>query len=237
MTLPAISTTRIADLIPNVTLLLQNRSDIGSYNPGFFIQRAVQELTLEYPFEELRTTGPQVPLVVNQYSYPVSYFTNPGDDYTTPYAVNIFVDYPQNTVAFPLHYETPAGMRPMTFIPGAFPARWSRFGPNIWLGPQPQYPYVVFVDYQIRHPFDANLEETIVRMPAEWLEVVEYSAAYRMAAGPLRWMDMATYCKQMLYGDPKNPQQPGLIAALVTQPQLDQKIHSRRINVRTGRGN
>lgn len=233
MTIPATSSVMINDLIPNVQLLLQNRTDLAQYNPAFFMKAAIQEMSMNRDFEELRVTGPQVQLTVGQYLYPVTFWMNPGDDYTTVYALNLFVDYPQNQVSYPLHYETPAGIRPMTFIQQGLPSRWSRFGPNIWLGISPNQPYTTFADYQIRHPFLAgsNLGNTIVRMPAEWHRAVEYSTAYRMAAGPLRWPDMAQELHAMLYGDPDNPNKVGIVSQLVTQMQLDEKIHSRRINV------
>jgi hypothetical protein len=235
---PAVSATTINQLIPGVALMLQDRSDINQYNPQFFMQQAIQELNAQpdMPFEELRVTGPQVSLNNNPptYSYPVTFFLNPGDDYAMIDALNMFVNYPANTVPVPLKYETPAGIRPMTFIPG-FPSRWCRYGRNIWVGNPPNLPYVCFADYRRRHPFNTDLGSTVVLLPNEWFEVVQYATAYRMAQGPLRWSDMAKEIKMLLYGDPNDPSQPGLIKSLKVQAQLDTAIHSRRINVRVGR--
>lgn len=213
--------------------MLQNRTDIYSYNPQFFMQQAIQELNAQpdMPFEELRLTGPQVSLTVNQYAYPVSFFTIPGTDYTVIDALNIFVS---GQVCYPMHYDTPAGIRPLTFIPG-LPSRWTRYGRNIWVGNSPSQAYTVFADYRRRHPFLADLGESPVLLPDEWFEVVQYSTAYRMAAGPLRWSDMAKDLHAMLYGDPSDQSKPGLIKSLKVQAQLDQAIHSRRINVKVGR--
>lgn len=230
--IPGIASATIADLIPDLTLILQNRQDLSQYNPAFYLKKGIQDITQRIPFEELRVTGPQVPLVVSQYLYPVSYFVNPGDDYTTAVAVNVFTDFPNNTVSFPLHYDTPTGIRPLTFIPGGLPASWTRFGTNLWIAPQPNQPYTSFVDYQRRHPFGENLAESPVMVPPEWHEIIEYSAAYRMCLGPLRWPDMAQQFREALYGDPNNPSMPGLIKSLYSQQMLDQQMHSRRINVR-----
>ena len=231
--IPAISTATINDLIPQLQLILQNRQDISQYNPSLWLQRAIQNITQRIPFEELRVTGPQVPLIVSQYSYPVSYFVNSGDDYTTPVAVNVFTDFPNNTVAFPLHYDTPTGLRPLTFIPGGLPGKWTRFGTNIWTGPQPNQPYTSFMDYQKRHPFnDQNVGSSAVLLSPEWHEVVEYCAAFRMCLGPLRWPDMAQEFGSITFTNPNNPGVPMPIRDLYSQAQLDQQIHSRRINFR-----
>jgi len=237
MTIPAAPTGTINDLIPGVQLILQNRSDVLSYNPQSYIKKAIQELTLANPFEELRVVGPQQQLTVGQYQYPVSFFMNAGDDYSQIHALNIFTNPNTNTVAYPMKYDTPTAMQTLLFIPGGLPAKWTRFGQNIWVGPQPNQTYTAFMVYQKRHPFiEQNLGASPVYMPPEWHEIIEYAAAYRLAAGPLRWMDFATQLRQLLYGDPNDMANPGLIKQRFYQQQLDERIHSRSltpVNYRT----
>jgi hypothetical protein len=226
----------ISELIPDVKLILQNRSDVLNYNPAMYIKNSIQELSQSYPFEELRVTGPRQTLTVNQYQYPVTFFENPGDDYSQIQALNIFTNPNTNTVAYPLHYDTPTGIQTLLFIPGGLPAKWTRFGDFIWVGPQPGQQYTVFMIYQRRHPFnDANLGSTPVLMPPEWKEIVEYCAAYRLAAGPLRWMDFAKELRILIYGDPSDPSEPGLIKRRFYQQQMDERLHSRNLAVVTGR--
>jgi hypothetical protein len=228
--LPAISTVTINDILPDVTLILQNRTDISKYNPASFARKAIQELTLAYPFEELRVVGPRVTLTPNQYQYPVSFFLNAGDDYSQIQGLCVFTT-PQ--VAFPLKYDTPTGIQTILFIPGGLPSKWTRFGQYIWIGTQPALPYAAFMLYQKRHPFESgtSLGSSIIMMPPEWLEIVQYATAYRLAAGPLRWSDMAKDLHMLLYGDPNDPSQPGLIKRRVHQQEMDERLHSRRVNV------
>jgi hypothetical protein len=228
-------TATINDLIPDVQLILQNRSDVAKYKPDFYLKKVIQELTQRYPFEELRVTGPQQSLTVGLYQYPISFFTNQGDDYTQVQSVNIFSDFPVNTVVFPLKYDTVAGIRPLTFIQG-LPAKWTRFGGNFWVGCSPNQAYTAFIDYQRRHPFNAsNLPSSAVFSPPEWHNVFTHGAAYQMALGPLRWPDMAGYLRTAIYGDPNDPREPGLIKSLAYQQEMDQRIHSRSMTVVTKR--
>ena len=232
--LPAISSTTINDILPDVTLILQNRTDIKNYSPERFAKKAIEELTLAYPFEELRVQGPMVQLQPNQYSYPVTYFLNAGDDYSQTQGLMVFT---ATQVAYPLKYETPTGIQSILFIQGGLPSKWTRFGNQIWIGTQPNQPYTSYMIYQRRHPFQSgtSLGQSVIMMPPEWFEIVEYATAYRLAAGPLRWSDMATQLRNMLYGDPSDPSEPGLIKRRWYQQQMDERLHSRRINVVTSR--
>jgi hypothetical protein len=236
---PGVPQTVINDLLPGVKLILQNRSDFMNYNPQKAIADSLKELTQSLPFEELRQDGPMKQLTVGQSGYPVTFFVNGGDDYSRPIAFNIFTDPNTNIVAYPMHYETPTAFQTIRFIPGGLPARWTRVGTNLYVGPQPNLPYTVFLVYQRRHPFnDQNLGTSPVYAPPEFQEIIEYMAAYRMAAGPLRWMDYATQLRTLLYGDPTADDRIanlGLIKARQYQQQLDEGQHSRSIGVVVGR--
>ena len=229
---PGISSTTIADILPDVGLILQNRTDIGSYKPERFARKAIEELTLAYPFEELRTKGPTQPLQVNNYSYPVTFFLNSGDDYSQVQGMHVFIT---PIVSTPMKYDTPTAIQSILFIPGGLPSKWTRFGTNIWIGTQPQYPYPAYMLYQKRHPFTTDILSSVIMMPPEWFEIVQYATAYRLAAGPLRWTDQAATLRTMLYGDPSDPSEPGLIKRRWYQQQMDERLHSRRINVVTSR--
>jgi hypothetical protein len=234
MTIPATPSTVINNLIPDLQLILQNRQDLASYNPAFYLKKAIQKITRNYPCEELKLTGPQVSLTVSIGTYPVGFWLNNGDDYRVPEAINIFTDFPNNTVAVPMKYDTIAGIRPMSLITNSLPSRWTRNGPNIIVAPLPQFPYVTFADYQRLHPFnETNLAQSVVYTPPEWHEIIEYEAAIRMAAGPLRWPDMAQNLKMLLYGDPNIQGDTGLMRDLITQQQMDEKIHVRSFTLIT----
>jgi hypothetical protein len=138
-----------------------------------------------------------------------------------------------------MKYDTPTALQTLLFIPGGLPAKWTRFGTNIWVGPQPNQQYTTFMVYQRRHPFnDQNLASSPIYMPPEWAEVVDYAAAYRLAAGPLRWMDFAKQLRELLYGDPTVTDTLGtlgLIKARLYQQQMDGRMHSRQMTPVVGR--
>src|SRR6266851_6307204 len=134
----------INDLIPEVVNALQGRSDIAALVP-LYMKRTLQEITDNYPFEELRTTGPLVSLTANLSTYPASVFLNTSDDYTIHSSFALYVDFPRNTVISSVTYKTPAAIEVM-IAPATkgIPSKWTRYGPNIFLGPTPDKPYQVF---------------------------------------------------------------------------------------------
>lgn len=240
----AASTKTINDLIPDVVDALQGRTDVGSIAPKY-IKRALQEITESYPFEELRTTGPNVQLSIGQSIYPVSTFMNTGDDYTSNESFAIYVDYPTNTVTSNLDYKTPKAIETMISpATQGVPSRWTRYGQNIHLGPTPNNLYSVFMRYQARYSFasDASLPGVPLLIPDTWEEIVAYSAALRIAIVK-RWTDQRKELHDMLYGDPEfmisegKRGRPGLIAARLFQVERDQRFNTRQIMPVIGRYN
>jgi hypothetical protein len=64
--------------------------------------------------------------------------------------------------------------------------------------------------------------------PTSWEMVMEYAAAL-LGAQAKRWSDMIPILKAVLYGDPKRPDEPGLIKALQTQIKRDQRKSTRQL--------
>lgn len=250
MPLPAAPTGTINDLIPGVQAALQNRGDVSeaqsnpAMRPSRWIKRAIQEFTESQPFEELRTTGPTVTLTALQAFYPVTFFLNQGDDYTFPESLAIFIDFPTNTIKQTLDYKTPKAMEQMTSNTTiGLPSRWTRYGQQIFIGPNPNQPYSMFMRYQIRHPFnDANLPTSSLYIPDTWHEIVEMAAAEKGAIAN-RWNDQATYLHNALWGDPEYQMtegkrgRPGMVAARILQPERDQSFNSRALTVLVSRYN
>lgn len=170
--------------------------------------------------------------------YPVSMFLQPGDDVTlqedpviflTPgqaQAAGALVGNTPNVVGYSMDYLTPKAIQPLLFIPGGVPYKYTRYGNQFWFGSQPGQPYDVYLPYQVRHPFNTNLPETVIRIPQDWFDILAYAAAERGAINN-RWNDQATYLHNVLYGDPKFQSsggefgRPGLIAAKLFQPERD----------------
>ena len=225
----------INDLIPEVVNALQGRSDIATLVP-LYMKRTLQEVTDNYPFEELRVTGPLVSLTAKQSTYPASLFLNPSDDYTIHSSFALYVDFPRNTVVSPVTYKTPAAIEVM-IAPATqgIPAKWTRYGGNILLGPTPDKGYQLFFRYQKRYQFQEDtLGLTPILVPDSWEEIVIYSCAERIAIVK-RWNDQATYLHSILYGDPEYVStqgkmgRPGLLSGRLFQQEKDEQMASRQL--------
>jgi len=251
---PATATTTINTLINKVAAALQNRSDVSEtqpnpeMRPSAWIRDSLKEITANYPFEELKTTGPLVTIGPglgykgSNYAYLVSYFLNPGDDVTLTEDPVIFLNTQQavtsgtpvvnvtgNTVGYSMDFLTIKAIQPLLFIPGGVPFKYTRNGNQFWFGSQPGQNYNVYLPYQVRHPFNPDLVTTPIRVPSEWLDIVAYAAAERGAVA-LRWNDQASYLHNLLYGDPDSQLKdgtlgrPGLIAGRVFQIERDRRL-------------
>lgn len=245
MAVPGAPNKTINDLVPEVVNALQQRTDVSSLAP-LYLMRAIQELTESTVFEELRVTGPLVTLTTAQAIYPIVNFLNPGDDYTSPEVLSVYIDYPTNTVLTTLDYKTPKAMEIMTApATQGIPSRWTRYGTNIHLGPNPNAPYQAFLRYQRRHPFPTDtsaLGGQLIYMPDTWEEILVYSAAERIAIVK-RWTDEAKYFHDVLFGDPEyattqgKAGRPGLVTARLLQQERDQRFNSRQLMIRIPRYN
>lgn len=233
--IPGGQTRAINDLVPEVINALQGRTDVSNLVP-LYMKRTLQDVTDNYPFEELRVTGPTVSLTANQPTYPASFFLNPNDDYTIHSSFTLFVDFPNNTVKSPITYKTPAGIEVMTSAATkGIPAKWTRYGTSIFLGPTPDKNYSVLFRYQKRYQFqDDNLGTTPILITDSWEEIVIYSCAMRIATVK-RWNDQAKYLHDLLYGDPEYQTsagklgRPGLLSAKLFQQEKDEQMGTRQI--------
>jgi len=233
--IPGGQTRVINDLIPEVVNALQGRTDVAALVP-LYMKRTLQDVTDNYPFEELRVTGPPASLTATKSTYPASIFLNPGDDYTIHSSFALYVDFPSNTVVSPVTYKTPAAIEVM-IAPATkgVPAKWTRYGTNILLGPTPDKNYQVFFRYQKRYQFnDDNLGTTPILITDSWEEIVVYSCAMRVAIVK-RWNDQATYLHSILYGDPEYQSsegkrgRPGLLSAKLFQQEKDEQMATRQL--------
>lgn len=250
ITQPAGVTLTIAGLTNKVKAALQNNPNVNENNanpemrPSAWIRDALRELTANYPFEELRKTGPLVTIGPglgtggSNYSYPVSMFLAPGDDVTLQEDPVIFLSPGQvqgnmtpvittgNVVGYGMDYLSPKAIQSLLFIPGGVPYKYTRYGNQFWFGSQPGQPYNVYLPYQVRHQFADSLPQTRIKIPEDWFDILAYAAAERGAVAN-RWNDQATYLHNLLYGDPKSQMggvemgRPGLIAAKVFQAERD----------------
>jgi hypothetical protein len=240
----------INDLFPGVQEALFGKN-ITPQQSAIWVRKTLENLTAKYPFEELRVKGPLVnlgPGLGNQgsnYEYAVSYFLNAGDDMTLSENPVIFLSPAQaqqvnlvgtgtpfgtSPVGYGMDYVTPKAIQTMLFIPGGIPFKFTRYGQYFWFGPQPGNTYQCYLPYQRRHPFqDANLGASPLFIPPEWQDICEYAAALR-GAQSLRWPEQVKWMREILYGDPKNPEgRPGLLSAIDLQIERDQQKSSRQL--------
>lgn len=243
----------LQDLKSDILDALQNRTDVSDATIANYASKAIREISQNYPFEELRSTGPGFALTPGVAIYPITNWMNtstiePGgfDVYAMPVSMGLYVDYPNNTVVQPIDYKTPKGIEVM-LAPAVqgIPSKFTRFGANLSLGPVPDNYYTTFLRYQARHPFTSVAPSALtekVFMPLEWFDILAYATAERIAVVK-RWNDQATYLHDILYGDPEfqtsegKRGRPGLISARLFQPEQDAKYNSRQLGIRTGHYN
>lgn len=263
---PATSPGKINDLIPKVQAYLQNNPNVNEtatnpeYRPSAWIRDTLREVTANYPFPELQTTGPLVQIGPNMgwqgssYAYQVSLFLDEGDDVTIQEDPVIFLTPAQamtvgipglaatstGTVAYSMDYLSVKAIQPLLFVPGGIPFKYTRFADQFWFGSQPGTVYNVYLPYQVRHPFTTNLPNSPIYVPADWLDIIAIGAAERGAVMN-RWNDQSTFLHGMLYGDPKyqasggEEGRPGLIAARILQPERDKRLSPVQIMIGAAR--
>jgi hypothetical protein len=147
----------------------------------------------------------------------------------TPYDYNI------KTLDFLIWIDYPTNMKRQQLIPTQFqdsdkfnsfpslPNQWYRFGNTIGFQPPPNKNYQVQARVMRRHPINdyfnnaGQLNTTPILLPAEWFEILEWSAAMRGFMELLEF-EKAAEIRQQLWGDPAHPNDfPGLVASVKTK--------------------
>lgn len=219
---------QIKDLVEGIQSKLAGRTDVPAKAPRW-IQSAIRELSENYPFIELETSGAEAQLVAGERQVPVENFVTPGQFPTDIKFFELFIDYPANTRSVAIHLREPGVVIPLSRIPG-LPKFCCRYGANILFGFCPDKAYKVIMYYQKRHEFAPALEETEILMPPDWLEILEYAAAEK-GATELRLPDYVTMYHQLLHGDPQNAAEIGLLKAKVSQHAKDKAKNVGQIGI------
>lgn len=233
----------VSDLIIGTRRKLAGRTD-QDQNIPLWIKAAILELTENFPFEELKVTGPVVNFVIGQSQYAATYFTNGNEKATQLYSWFRWNNSTPTSVedtsvqGMIIKFRTMAVVEPMTKV-SAPPTRWTRWGSNnVIVGNNPDQAYSTYWRYQRAHYFppDTDITEinaTEIKMPDSWQELIEYAAAMR-GAWELRMLDYAGAYKTLLYGDPKfqisgTDGQPGLIFQRTSQFMRDASNNERAL--------
>jgi hypothetical protein len=221
----------IANLEPEVILRVENRTT-DTARADVWIRDALLEISgnpdYRDDFDDLEVLGPTFNLTggssiaagaVQEYSFTniISQFNeqNMADYNLSTLDILIWIDYPTNNNRRRLNYTS---YQASDKVPQytSLPSEWYRFGYNFGVSPAPSMNYQVQARYLRRHPFidyfnaQGLLNTTPVLLPAEWYEVIEWAAAMRGFMELLEY-ERANEIHTMLYGDPKEPGNPGLI--------------------------
>jgi hypothetical protein len=244
----------VSSLYPGIVALLQGRP-ITAYNntAAEYIRKSVLELSENYKFPGLQTTGPVVELVPLQAVYAPSYFLATDDAELEVNKVNSFFIYNYGYTAlssasssnsgYNLAFSTINNIEVLINVSG-IPQKWTRHEGDIWLGSCPDQNYSIYMRYQKEHPFPLaggeNAGNDSILLPNSWQDVLEYSAAMR-AARDMNLQSKANELYTALYGDSKFQStgglegQPGLIFGRTSQENRDQTTSVKCMRLRMGR--
>lgn len=234
-------------LLPGVVPKLNYRSDIVQNVPRWIVA-ATRYITDTYPFEELCIIGPvvQLTLGVSEYDISTFLFTTVLEPISPITRFDSFVLYLPNPVNVGLasnpcielkwrnmkvvqQLSRILGMPVMYTIYGA----WNGFpysgDQRVIVAMCPNNTWSVQASYQIKHPFIDGVTD-IIRVPDAWLEVIVCTAAL-IGAEENRMTDNIQLLRAVLYGDPANPQKPGLINALVSSRAQFSNVNERMLNM------
>ena len=246
----------ISDLYQGIVNKFGGRQNFGPANNdnALYVSEvvaAIGELTETYEFEELKVPSPIVPLPAGTASYDLGQFmptATPGEtitwDLTDIFDWGYWLTPGSQVGPFRiLKYRRIPTVDLYQFgtTTTAPPVFFSRFGSPIGIagtsgvlqiGPIPDQLYYSFMRFKARHPFIAspNIYTSPIYLPFSWKEIIEYSAALRLAINQGSQQYIATF-HQALFGDPKNPLNKGLISARTAQMERDANHNERQISV------
>lgn len=217
--MPGPTNNLISDRAATVQLMLGNRNDLASRLP-VWIANAYIELASNIPFPDLEasdylltTAGGGFPPVGDSYAYP----TNArGILSATMFINNIPRPIKKKNIEYIDFYPTIA--------PGP-PAVWAPFNYQMIFRPVPDQAYTILRRFWTSPVVDFSstgaTSATQLMIPFDWFEVVDYMAALR-GYMELQNTQKVAETRQILYGDPKHPQDnPGLIKQHLTPIQSE----------------
>jgi hypothetical protein len=202
----------ISDRNTTVQLMLGNRSDLGSRIP-LWTANAYIELSSNIPFPDLENTD-NILTVANSDTY----------DYPTNARGLLSVTLLLNNQPRPIKKKNIEYIDNYPTTSTGVPAVWAPFNYKQVLRPVPDTGYTVIRRFWTKPVVDFTTVTTIsnstIMMPDDWLEIVDYASAMRGFA-ELKDREKAKDTRVLLYGDPKDPTNPGLIKQHLTQIQSE----------------
>lgn len=194
----------IGDSVTTVQLNLGNRQDLAA-RISQWLAYAYIDLGMSYPFEELEDSiDDAFSINVGTYPYPE------GVRAIKTLSMNVFNNAPQpikrRDIKIIRRYNTTSQTGP--------PSIYGTVAKQILVRPIPDQGYPFTWDVWLLPAVDQTSTSTInastVLLPLDWIEIMEYMATLRGHIALLE-RDKAAEIHQLLYGDPTDNTQPGLI--------------------------
>jgi hypothetical protein len=165
-------------------------------------------------FIDLEILGPTFNLTAGTREYSEASIIPVGDLNIATLDIRVWVDPPTNSRWIkldPSHYQRADASSTGQSQPGT----WYRFGYYIGFDPIPDKAYQVQARVLRFHPIAyADLCHTVILLPRDWNEILCWAAAER-GFMELEEYEKAAAIHTRLFGDPENPNKPGLIAGRI----------------------
>jgi hypothetical protein len=253
----------ISDLVNPVMLLLGNRTDVATLAVQE-IADAITEITDNYPFEELRESGPVVQFTPGVNSYNSTFFIQPATGGNPQHVFNKVISWffylqpPVNLATNPnIGFANPGYSLRFRDVEDlevllntiSLPQFWTQIGTTdavgnaqLIVGATPQQSFFTYMRYQFKQTFTSPvaLASDPILVDILWKDIFQYAAAERIAL-QLRMQDVADRYHTKIFGDPEFERssggkgQPGLIARRISQTQKNQSRSTRSVRM-MGRG-
>lgn len=242
----------LGDLTSGVVQLLGNRGDVAALATQALADSII-EITNNYPFEELRETGPLVQFTPGVNQYLPSTFVQPAGGGNPQHVWNKLVSWffylqpPVNLSTIgSIGYANPGynirfrDIEDLEVLANtlSLPQFWSQLGNGfLYVAATPNLAYFTYQRYQYLHPFTFPATPfNVVLITELWWDIFQYAAAERVAL-KLRMQDVADRMHSKLYGDPEFQRssggrgEPGLIARRISQTQKNQSRSTRSVRM------
>jgi hypothetical protein len=245
----------ISDLYQGIVNKFGGRSNLGPSNSDnalyvSAVRDAIRELTENNEFEELKVPSPIIPIQYGVLTYSISQFI--PTSLSTTYDITDVFDWgfwlnpgstngpfrilKQRRVPTVNQYQfgTTAPAPPVYFSRFGSPIGLAGAGNELLVGPTPDNTYQSIMYFRARHPFvpTPNMYTSPIYLPDTWQEILEYSACLRLAMNEGSEKYVSIF-RAILFGDPKQPDLPGILKARRMQMERDANHNERQISVAT----
>jgi hypothetical protein len=233
------TTFTIDSLVPEVLIRTENRTTDTS-RAQIWLRDAIMELGSDPDFRddflELEEWGPLFNLTGGNsqatavQEYLETSFVPAGDVNNATLDILIWLDFPPANNRRKLdvsHYQKTDKFQQVYSIP----TEWYHFGPFIGFNPVPDKNYQVQARICKQHPFnDVSLGSTVILLPRDWNEIITWAAVQR-GFMELMEFEKSSAVHTLIYGDPKNQGEPGLIYSMKRKRRKEQYRQEQRLSL------